>query len=265
MSGHSKWAKIKRAKGATDAARGALFTKLSQAITLAAQEGGGDPNFNFILRLAIDKAKQANMPSDNIDRAVKKGTGELKSEKIEKITYEGFAPHNVAMLIDTQTDNSNRTVSNVRNSVEVYGGKLASAGSVAWQFEEKGLVVVEAAKFKKSEKYGQADSYEKADREAISLEILGIDGVEDIQEESGEDEDGKAIELLEVYCSKNDLAKVRESIEKLNLKIDSADIVKIAKEKVSLDDAQKEKLRNFIEHIEELDDVQSVWVNADIY
>ena len=263
MSGHSKWAKIKRAKGATDSARGALFTKLSQAITIAAEEGGGDPNFNFTLRLAVDKAKEANMPSGNVERAIKKGTGELKSEKIERITYEGYGPFSVALLIDTQTDNSNRTVSDVRNTIEMLGGKLGSAGSVGWQFEEKGLVVVLPARLKHAEKYGQGDSYEPVDSSAVELEILEIDGVEDIREEKVEGEDGNKIDVLEIFCAKGDLAKVREGIEKLNLKIENAEIIKMAKDKIKLEDGQKEKINNIVEKLEELDDVVSVWTNAE--
>lgn len=264
MSGHSKWAKIKRQKGANDAAKGALFTKLSQGITLAAQEGGGDPNFNFTLRLAIDKAKAANMPSGNVDRAIKKGTGELQSERIEKVTYEAYGPGSIAVLIDTQTDNPNRTVNNVRTAVENLGGKMAGPGSVSWQFEEKGLVVVEPAKLKKSEKFGKEDTYEKINGEEAELEILGIDGVEDIQEVSDQDENGNKEEYFEIFTSKSDLAKVRDAIEEKGFKIGSAEIIKTAKDKVSLEDDKRQKVESFIERIEELDDVQNVWTNVNL-
>ncbi|MBN1915566.1 YebC/PmpR family DNA-binding transcriptional regulator [Candidatus Dojkabacteria bacterium] len=264
MSGHSKWAKIKRQKGANDAARGALFTKFSQAITLAAQEGGGDPNFNFTLRLAIDKAKAANMPSDNVERAVKKGTGELKSGRIEKVTYEAYGPGSIAVLIDTQTDNPNRTVNNVRTTVESMGGKMAGPGSVSWQFEEKGLISVMPAKLKKSEKFGKEDTYEKIDNQSAELEMFEIEGVEDIQEYSDQDDEGNNTDYFEIFTSKADLAKVREAVEKNGFKIETAEIIKIAKEKVVLAEDKKEKVENFMERLEELEDVQNVWTNVDL-
>jgi len=140
MSGHSKWAQIKRQKGATDQKRGNLFTKLAKGITIAARDGGGDPASNFKLRLAVDQAKQSNMPKDNIERAIKRGAGELEGGQIEEAIYEGFGPSGVAIIIETLTDNKNRTVSNVKHILTKYGGGLGSSNSVLWQFERKGVV-----------------------------------------------------------------------------------------------------------------------------
>jgi YebC/PmpR family DNA-binding regulatory protein len=140
MSGHSKWSTIKHKKAATDAKRGKLFTRLAREITIAAREGGGDANINFRLRLAVDKAKAANMPKDNIERAVKRGTGELKGEELAEVTYEGYAPNGVALLVQVLTDNRNRTVAEIRRILTRQGGALADAGAVAWQFDRKGYI-----------------------------------------------------------------------------------------------------------------------------
>ncbi len=265
MSGHSKWAKIKRDKGANDAARGAIFTKIGRLITMAAAEGGSDPSMNFPLRLAMEKAKQANMPSANVERAIKKGTGEIEGgARIESITYEGYAPAGVAILVDVQTDNTNRSVSEVKNIIETAGGKFGGSGSVSWMFEEKGLVVVIPARLRKSQKYGESDSYEPADKSEIELELLEIDGIEDIVEGESEDEEGKSITTLEVITAKNDLAKVRGEIEKMNVQIDNAELIKIPKDKVAISDADKGKVNRLIENLEEHEDVQNVWINADL-
>ncbi|HEC63865.1 MAG TPA: YebC/PmpR family DNA-binding transcriptional regulator, partial [bacterium] len=258
MSGHSKWSKIKRAKAATDAARGAIFTKVGRAITVAASEGGGDPEMNFSLRLAIEKAKEANMPQNNIGRSIKRGTGEIEGVEIQTATYEAYGPGGSALLIDTQTDNTNRTVADIRKIIDDSGGKMADSGSVSWQFTEKGLITVVPAKLKESEKYGKEDAYQPVDKEEIQLELLGIDGIEDIQEVKIEDEDETEVEALEVFTSRNNLAKVREGIEKLKLKVESAELIKVAKDNLEVEKEAMTKIAKLVDTLEEHEDVQSV-------
>ena len=145
MSGHSKWSTIKHKKAAADTKRGKLFTQLTKELTIAAREGGGDPEFNARLRLAVDKAKEANMPKDNIDRAIKRGTGELEGQELHEVVYEGYAPHGVGVLIEVVTDNRNRAVAELRHALSRNGGSMAEAGSVAWQFERKGYLTLKEA------------------------------------------------------------------------------------------------------------------------
>ena len=147
MSGHSKWAQIKRKKAVNDAKRGQMFTRLIRELTVAARESGGDPNFNPRLRLAVDTAKAANMPQDNIDRAIKRGTGELEGVSYEEVSYEGYGPGGVALFIETLTDNQKRTVAEVRHALEKHGGNLGTSGSVAWQFDRKGQIYVDATRY----------------------------------------------------------------------------------------------------------------------
>jgi len=251
MSGHSKWSKIKHQKGAKDAKRGELFTKLGKDIAMSASEGGGDPDMNFSLRLAIEKAKQANMPKDNIERAVKKGTGELAGDTLQRVTYEAYGQAGVALIIDTTTDNTNRTVSDVKKLLESKGGKMAEPGSVLWQFEEKGLVVVSSKKLEKAQKHGQEDKYVNVDKDEVILEIMDIEGVEDVHVE----------DEIEVLCPKNQLKKVHEELIKLKLKVESAELVKIAKEGIEADDSNRQKVSELVESLEENEDVNSVWTN----
>ncbi|KXK26604.1 MAG: putative transcriptional regulatory protein [candidate division WS6 bacterium OLB20] len=262
MSGHSKWAKIKRAKGANDAKRGALFTKLGRNITVAASEGGGDPDMNFALRLAVDKAKAANMPSDNIERAIKKGTGEGEKVQITRISYEALGPGGTGIIIDCQTDNTNRTVAEVRKLVESAGGKMVAVGSVSWQFEEKGLITVIPAKVKKAEKYGAEDTWEQVDLEEAQLELLETEGIEDMSESSAEDDDGNTYRVLEVLTDKTDFASVLKSIEEQTFRVESAELVKVAKEQVALSDEDRKRLDAVVESLDDHDDVDSVWTNA---
>jgi YebC/PmpR family DNA-binding regulatory protein len=166
MSGHSKWSTIKHKKAANDAKKGATYTKLGRNITLAARDGGGDLETNFKLRLAVDLAKASNMPTENIERAIKRGTGELKdAAAIQEVTYEAYGPGAVPMLIDVATDNSNRSVTDIRKIITGHGGNMGSVGSVSWQFEEVGLIVIRPAVFKKSEHFGKADEVEERDSE----------------------------------------------------------------------------------------------------
>lgn len=261
MSGHSKWAKIKRQKGVKDTKRGALFTKLAKNITLAASEAGGDIDMNFSLRLAVEKAKQANMPSDNIARAIKKGTGEGEKMDIQRISYEALGPGGSALIIDCQTDNTNRTISEVRKTVENAGAKITSVGSIGWKFKELGLITIRPAKIVKSDKFGAADSLEKVDQEEAELELLEIDGISDIAESEMENEEGEVTNVLEIITEKSDFARVLKAIEELGYKVESAELIKSANEKLVLSDEDKTKVEKLVENLEELDDVDSVWTD----
>jgi len=257
MSGHSKWAKIKRQKGANDARKGMLFTRLARDIAMAASEGGGDPDMNFTLRLAIEKGKEANMPKDNIERAVKKGAGGAGEGKLARISYEAYAKDGSALIVDCTTDNTNRTVTEVKRILEGRGAKFAQQGSVKWQFEEKGLIVVVPKKFKTSEKFNKEPELIDIDKESLSLDLMGIEGVEDVSEESSE-----GIDLIEVLTSKSNFKKVHEAIVDLGVKIESAELIKTAKDKVDLGVEDKAQVVELIEALEENDDVDSVWSNV---
>jgi YebC/PmpR family DNA-binding regulatory protein len=271
MSGHSKWSKIKRAKGIKDTKKGALFTKMARDISTAAQEGGGDPDMNFTLRLAINKAKQANMLLDNIERAIKKGTGELKDGAVtEKITYEFITSFGVQGLIDCATDNKNRTVTEMKNIIDRAGHKLADPGSVSWGFKEEGHIELGAALLKKSEKYGQDDTYENADVEALEELILDTDGVIDYEAYKGSDDpDFEADDTMPadrtyitVRVERDTLKASSEKFSNAGWQVLESQIVKLPDSKVAVDDEHREKLENFIEALEENDDVDSVWTNV---
>lgn len=261
MSGHSKWAKIKRQKGANDAARGKIFAKLSKEITLAAQEGGGNPEMNFVLRVAIDKAKAANFPSDNIDKAIKKGTGELDDgTRIVSVVYEAYGPGSVGLLIRVQSDNTNRAITEIRQIVENnFGGKMAPEGSVLWQFEQKGIIMLESMQFEESEKFGKEGHYNRVDGEEMTLEIMEVGGVEDI-EELGEDE---GVKTYEVLIEKDEYSNAVKKIQDLKYKIVDSVLGYKASQTVPLSDADSEKLDELIEALEESDEVDQVWHNGE--
>jgi YebC/PmpR family DNA-binding regulatory protein len=260
MSGHSKWAKIKRQKGANDVKRGAIFTKLGRNIILAAKEGGGDTSTNFALRMAVDKAKAVNMPSDNIERSIKKGIGGDDKISVQKVTYEAVT-HGVNLLIDCTTDNTNRTVSELKNMLETNGAKLASIGSILWQFNEWGLIIVKPAKLQKSQKFGSADSFTPVDSEAVEMDLMEVGGINDIVESDYEDEEGNTFKVLEIYTDKNSFSKVHKEIEARQYQIISFELIKKAKDSIEVDVATVEKVDRLIENLEEHDDVDSVWTN----
>jgi YebC/PmpR family DNA-binding regulatory protein len=239
VSGHSKWATIKRKKASIDAKRGAAFTKLIREITVAARVGGGSPDFNPRLRLAVDTAKAANMPSDNIERAIKKGTGELEGVHYEEVAYEGYGPAGVALYIETLTDNANRTVADIRHALGRHGGSLGTTGSVAWQFHRKGQVVVDA------DRYTEDAVFEAA------IEA----GADDLVREGDE---------FIVTCDYTVFNEVQEGIRAKGIEISSAELAWIAKNEISVAGKDAEKLIRLLEAIEELDDVQKVHSNADI-
>ena len=238
MSGHSKWSTIKRKKGAEDARRGKIFTRLGRDITLAARNGG-DPSANAALRLAIEKAKAANMPKENIERAIKRGTGELEGGALDEVTYESYAPHGVAVLIRCLTDNRNRTLADVRRVLNRGGGNLAEAGAVAWMLESKGLITLE-----------------RCQHDPDELFMTAVEaGAEDV--DVGGD-------VVEVYTAPSDLHSVREALEKQGLVVDEADLSMVPKTLVSLGDKETLQVLHLIEQLEELDDVQQIYSNLDI-
>lgn len=257
MSGHSKWATIRRAKEITDNKRGKIFSKLSKDIIVAAK-AGGDPTMNFTLRLAIERAKAANMPADNIERAVKKGSGQDKDgAAIVDVTYEAYGPGGTAVLIDCQTDNTNRSLTDVRLAVEKSGGKLGSAGNVSWQFAEKGQIIVKAAKYVPSEKYGQEGKYVPVEAAEVELSLIEISGVEDINADKSEGE-----VMLEVLTDRDQFRAVYQEIQKQGYKVETAELAKIAKERVALNAEDQTKMDAFLEALDEVEDVKNVWHNA---
>lgn len=239
MSGHSKWATIKRKKGAADAKRGKIFTKLIKEITIAARQGGGDANGNPRLRLAIDNAKAANMPADNIERAIKKATGELEGVSYVELMYEGYGPGGIAILVEVATDNKNRTVAEVRHIFSKIGGSMGESGSVAWMFERKGIISV-----KRNNK-----------TEDDIMEIVLDAGADDMQTEE---------EIFEVTTSLESFETVRKTLLDKSLEIENASLEWIAKNTLVVAGEDAEKVVKLIETLEDNDDVQNVFSNADI-
>jgi YebC/PmpR family DNA-binding regulatory protein len=239
MSGHSKWASIKHKKAVVDARRGQAFTKLARAITVAAREGGGDPESNATLANAVQKARDASMPKDNIERAIAKGTGEgADADAIESVLYEGYGPGGVALLIEALTDNRNRTSSDVRHALTKHGGTLGEPGSVAYLFEKRGVIVVDAGR------YSEDDL------------IVAIDaGAEDVSV----DED-----VFEVVTAPGDLAGVRAALEEAGVDIESAELAQQPTSRVPVEGEQAAKLVRLIEALEENDDVSAVHANFDV-
>jgi YebC/PmpR family DNA-binding regulatory protein len=240
MSGHSKWSSIKHKKGALDAKRGKLFTKLIREITVAAREGGGDSDTNPRLRLAIQKAKDANMPSDNIDRAIKKGTGDLEGQSYENVSFEGYAPGGVAVIVEGLTDNKNRTTSEVRSIFSKKGGNLAGPGSVAFQFEKKGVFLVK-----------------KEDAEEEQLLNIALEaGAEDLTS----DED-----YYQITCAMQDFDKVRTGLTDKGVKVESGELSMVPNNTIKVEDkGTARKVLSLVEDLEDNDDVQNVYSNFDI-
>jgi YebC/PmpR family DNA-binding regulatory protein len=239
MSGHSKWHTIKHKKGIADAKRGQAFTKLIKELSITARQGGGDPDMNPRLRTVILKAKAANMPKDNIDRAIKKGTGELEGVSYEEILYEAYGPGGVALLIDILTDNKNRAAAEIRNLLNKGGGNLGAAGSVAYLFKRKGLINYESSKYKEDD----------------ILEVAIDAGAEDVSN------DGDSIE---VTTSPEDFENVIKALEAKGFEHSMAEIVRVADTNVTLDTDKTEKALRLVEHLEDHEDVQSVATNLEI-
>jgi YebC/PmpR family DNA-binding regulatory protein len=239
MSGHSKWHSIKHKKGATDAKRGKLFTKIIRELTIAARLGGGDPDSNPRLRTAVDKAKGANMPADNITRAIKKGTGELEGTTYDDMTLEGYGPGGVALLIEGSTDNRNRTISEIRHLFSKYNGNLGNPGSVAYMFHPRGIISIAADKT----------------TEDTLMEVVLDAGAEDIQTEA---------EGFTVLTAPADFEAVREAVTKAGIEPDEAEIKKVADNNVSLDGPKAQQMLKLLDALEDHEDIQNVWENSDI-
>jgi len=239
MSGHSKWSKIKHGKAREDVKRGKIFSKLIREIMVCARDGGGDPSFNPRLRTLIATAKAANMPNDNIDRAIKKGTGELGGVSFDEVTYEGYGPGGVAIMVDVLTDNKNRTVAEIRHIMGRYNGSLGESGCVAWNFDKKGMIMVDAA---------------EASEDAL-LDAALEAGAEDIAREG---------DTFEVVTAPNDVTDVKEALEAQGIAVATAEITMLPKNTVSVDDKTAESLLKLMDALEDQDDVQHVYSNFDI-
>jgi YebC/PmpR family DNA-binding regulatory protein len=240
MSGHSKWSQIKRQKGANDAKRGAVFTKVGREISIAAREGGGDPDGNYRLRLAIDKARAVNMPADNIKRAIERATGGSAADQFEEVIYEGYGPGGVAILVEAATDNKNRTVADVRAVFARGGGQLAGAGSVAWQFEPRGVIAI------------PRDGHD-ADEIALAAIDAGADDV-----------DTDADDMIEVLTDPGRLETLRKSLEGAGISVESAEVTMQPRQRIDVGgDAVRQNLR-LLEQLDDLDDVQRVTANFDL-
>ncbi len=238
MSGHNKWSTIKHKKGAADAKRGKIFTKLIKEITVAAKIGGADPNGNPRLRTAIDKAKAENMPKDNVERAIKKGAGGLEGTNFEETTYEGYGPGGVAVLVEVMTDNRNRTVSDVRSIFSKCNGNMGESGCVAWLFDKKGLIV-----------YPKSVDFDKLFEAALEA------GADDVSDEGDQ---------IEVLTDPVAFIEVRELLEKAGFKYESAEVTMIPQTMVKLEGKPAESMLKLMERLEDNDDVQNVYANFDI-
>lgn len=240
MAGHSHWASIKHKKGASDVKKGKAFSKIARMITVAARKGGGDPDMNPRLQLAIDKARAVNMPKDNIERAIQKGTGDSSGEaELHECLYEGYGPQGVALLVEILTDNKNRTAPEIRKIFDRYGGNLGEVGCVSWMFEKKGLIIVNA---------GNLDEDE--------LMMLVLDkGAEDMQ---------RVGDAFQVTCCQADLALIKKALEAKNIKVESADISWLPKTNIDLDETAGRKILKLMDALEEHDDVQNVYSNFNL-
>ena len=239
MSGHSKWHSIKHQKGVADARRGQLFTKLTREIIVAAREGGSNPEMNFRLRLAVQKARDNNMPMDNIDRAIKKGSGELEGGGLVEVVLQGYGPSGTAILVNALTDNRNRTIQEVRSTFTRHGGNLGESGCVSWLFDSKGVVTIKA---------------ENLDADEVALSAIDS-GAEDVKVEN---------DYVEVYTTPENLETVRTALEQQNLSIDASELLMVPKSLVQLDDKAATQALKLLDKLEDIDEVQNVSSNADI-
>jgi YebC/PmpR family DNA-binding regulatory protein len=239
MSGHSKWSQIKRQKGANDAKRGVLFTKVGREIAIAVRQGGPDAEGNYRLRLAVEKARSVNMPADNIKRAIERAAGGDKTEQFEEIVYEGYGPGGVAILVEAATDNRNRTAADVRSIFTKAGGQLAGAGAVAWQFEPRGVI-----------------SVPRAAQDADEVALVAIDaGADDVDTDA---------DPLEITTQPGDLERVRQGLELAGVRVESAEITMQAKATVTIEENQVRQNLRLIESLEDHDDVQRVSANFEL-
>ena len=238
MSGHSKWSQIKRQKGVADVRRGAVFTKLGREIVVAAKQGGGDPTANFRLRLAVQRAREANMPADTIDRAIKRAAGGGEGAELEEIAYEGYGPGGIAIMVEAMTDNRNRTVASIRSTFDRGGGNLGETGSVAWQFVGRGVIRVDAR-----------------GKDSDDIELAAIDaGAEDVQSEDSE---------VIVYTNRGSVEAVRRGLTDAGYEVTASDLHLVPENTVELDEAKSIQALKLLDKLEADDDVQNVYTNAD--
>ena len=238
MSGHSKWASIKHQKGVTDARRGQLFTKLTREIIIASREGGSNPETNFRLRLAVQKARDNNMPTDNIERSIKKGSGEIEGGSLVEVVLEGYGPSGTAILVNALTDNRNRTIQDVRSTFTRHGSSLGESGCVAWLFDSKGVITIKA---------------DNADADEMALSAIDA-GAEDVRVES---------DYVEVYTKLEELESIRTALEQQELTIATSEISMVPKTLVRLDEKAAAQALKLLDKLEEIDEVQNVFSNAD--
>ena len=239
MSGHSKWHTIKHKKGAADAKRGKLFTRLIKELTVAARVGGGDPDMNPRLRTVIADAKAANMPSENVKRAIRRGTGEEEGVNYDEVTYEGYGPGGAAVLVDTLTDNKNRTVGEMRHVFTKWGGNLAEAGAVGWMFEKKGVITIEK---------------QKAEEEALMSAVLDA-GADDMKDDGG---------VWEIVSAPDKHQQVVDAVKALGIEPDAAEIAKVPANYIKLEGKQAQQMLRLMDALEDHDDTQHVWSNFDV-
>jgi YebC/PmpR family DNA-binding regulatory protein len=239
MSGHSKWSTIKHKKGAADAKRGKIFTKLIKEITVAARMGGGDIDGNPRLRAAVYTARSANMPGDNIDRAIKKGTGELEGVTYEESSFEGYGPKGAAIIVEVLSDNRNRTVAEIRHLFTRHNGNMGEAGSVSWMFQKKGVITIPK---------------EGVDEDTLMEKALDV-GADDVKDEG---------DIFEVLCVPGDLEGISEALKKAEFAVDTAEVLAVPKTTVKLEGRDAEVMVRLVNGLEDNDDVQHVWHNADI-
>ena len=233
MSGHSKWSTIKHKKAASDAKRGKVLTRIAKELTLAAREGGGDPDSNTTLRLAVVKAKEANMPKDNIEKAIKRGTGEIEGGELIDAVYEAYGPHSVGILVEVVTDNRNRAIADVRHAVNKYGGTMAEAGAVSWQFKRKGYISI-------------TDEIDQDELFMVAAEA----GADDIQFND---------DITEIYVELETFRAVQEALEAAGYAMDESSLIYEPTNRIELGQSESMQVMNLIERIEELDDVQNVY------
>ena len=239
MSGHSKWSQIKRQKGVADVKKGVVFTKMAREIMLAAREGGGDPDSNFRLRLALDRARAVNMPRDNIQRAIDRALGGADGAQVESVVYEGYGPGGVSVMVEAATDNRNRTVSEIRAAFTRHNGKLGESGSVQWLFEQKGIIEIDAT-----------------GKDADEVALTAIDaGAEDVETEDG---------FITVYTPTSSFEKVKAALDKAGVSAESAEVSMRPTNTVHLEGDQARKVVKLVEALEDLDDVQKVHANFDV-
>ncbi len=247
MSGHSKWAQIKRKKGVADVRRGQLFTKLGREIIVAVREGGPDPDGNFRLRVAVDRARREGMPLDNIQRAIDRAAGRSGEAAVEEVVYEGYAPHGVALVVTAATDNRNRSVAEVRNTLTRGGGSLGETGCVSWLFDLKGYIAVDVA--------GEDEEERQSRGEELALQLMDVEGIEDVRV-SGE--------TVDVYTDMSNLGRVRGRLAEMGLEMSTVERTYLPKTTMTLDPKETAQVLKLIDRLEELDDVQRTYSNLEI-